>query len=132
MKDVMHTEQTKTKTLYPICVHKLQGKSQFLNPKHLPSDHGKRNTGRVINFLTRIRHKEKEEKDGQSEDEGIVEDEEEGWSYDAGNRVMCLTQRTAQQMPSLSPTMEIWAKPNLFDRDILRIILYCDTDSCLN
>ena len=37
----------------------------------------------------------KEEVEEHSADEGIVEDEEEeGWSYDAGNRVMCLTQRT--------------------------------------
>ena len=61
-----------------------------------------------------------------------MEHEEEGWSYDTGNRVMCLTQRTAQQMPSLTPTMEIRAKCNLADRDILKILLYSDTGSCLN
>ena len=60
--------------------------------------------------MTRFGHKETEvegTKECLSEDEGIVEDEEEGWSYDAGKSVMVLTQRTAQQMHTLMLTMKI-------------------------
>ena len=46
--------------------------------------------------------------------------------------VMRLTQRTAQQMHSLQPNMEIWAKRSLADRDILKLLLFCDSGSCLN
>ena len=81
---------------------------QCINPEHSEMDHGKKNTGRIVNFLTRLRHEEMEEKKKcLSEDEGIVEDEEEGWSYDTGKSVMVLTQRTAQQMNTLTPTMKI-------------------------
>ena len=55
-----------------------------------------------------------------------------GWSYDAPKNVMRLTQRTAQQMAMLTPTMQIRAKRDLADRDILEILLYCDSGSCLN
>merc|ERR1711954_521497 len=35
-------------------------------------------------------------------------------------------------MPGLQPTLQIRAKRNLADRDILEILLYCDSGSCLN
>ena len=42
------------------------------------------------------------------------------------------TQRPAQQMHTLTPTMKMRAIRNLADRDILEILLYCDSGSCLN
>ena len=41
-------------------------------------------------------------------------------------------QRTAQQMRTLQPLMEMRAKRDLVDRDILKLLLYCDSGSCLN
>merc|ERR1711954_222807 len=55
-----------------------------------------------------------------------------GWSYNLVKNVMQLTQRTAQQMRSLQPTMEMRAKQDLGDRDIIKLLLYCDSGSCLN
>ena len=46
---------------------------QCINPEHSQLDQGKKNTSRIVYFLTRIRHKEEENermKDCQSEDEG--------------------------------------------------------------
>ena len=45
---------------------------------------------------------------------------------------MRLMQRTAQQMHRLQPNMEIRVKQNLADRDILKLLLICDSGSCLN
>ena len=86
-------------------------KEQCLNPKHSPSDHGEKKTGKVINFLTVTCHKEEVEEP--TVDKGKVEDEEEeGWSYDVGDMVMCLMQRTARQLQLLTPTMKIRAERN--------------------
>ena len=67
--------------------------------------------GKVVNFLTRLRHvgtRESDEKESEeSEDEGFSEEVKVGWSYDSTKSVMRLTQRTAQQMPTLTPTMQI-------------------------
>ena len=43
----------------------------------------------------------------ESEDEGFSEEVKVGWSYGTSKNVMRLTQRTAQQMSSLTPTMQI-------------------------
>ena len=59
--------------------HQVATSEQCINPKHSQSDYGKKNAGRVNNILTIIRHKEiekEETKECQSEDEGIIEDEE--------------------------------------------------------
>ena len=68
----------------------------------------------------------------ESEDEGFEEEIKVGWSYNPVKNVMQLTQRTAQQMRSLQPTMEMRAKRDLGDRDIIKLLLYCDSGSCLN
>ena len=68
----------------------------------------------------------------ESEDEGFNKEIKVGWSYNPMKNVMRLTQRTAQQMYGLQPTLKIRAKRNLSDRDILEILLYCDSGSCLN
>ena len=62
----------------------------------------------MVNFFTRLRHKEtKETKEDVSEDEGFSKDVGEGWSYDARKSVIRLTQRTAQQMHTLTLTTKI-------------------------
>ena len=90
----------------------------------------------MINFLTRLRHvgsdKLDEEESEESEDEGFSEEVGVGWSYDATKSVIRLTQRAAQQMHTLTPLMEMQAKRDLADRDILEILLYCDSGLCLN
>ena len=73
-----------------------------------------------------------EEESEESEDEGFNEEIKVGWSSNPVKNVMRLTQRTAQQMHSLQPTMKIREKQNLADRDILEILLYCESGSCLN
>ena len=73
-----------------------------------------------------------EEESEESEDEGFNEEIKVGWSYNPVKNVMRLTQRTAQQMYGLQPMLKIWAKRNLSDRDILEILLYCNSGSCLN
>ena len=35
-------------------------------------------------------------------------------------------------MPTLQPLMEMRAKRDLADRDIIKLLLYCDSGSCLN
>ena len=55
-----------------------------------------------------------------------------GWSFNPLKNVMRLMQRTAQQKRTLQPTMEMRAKRDLADRDILKLLLYCDSGSCLN
>ena len=92
-----------------------------INPEHSELDHEPKHCedpehthepeGKVVNFLTRLRHvgrrkldvKESEE----SEDEGFSEEVKVGWSYDPTKSVMRLTQRTAQQMATLAPTLQI-------------------------
>ena len=73
-----------------------------------------------------------DEESEESEDEGFNEEIKVGWSYNPVKNVMRLTQRTAQQMRTLQPTMEMRAKKDLADRDILKLLLYCDSRSCLN
>ena len=114
-----------------------------INPQHSNMDHEPKHCedpehihereGKMINFLTRLRQVGSDEMDTEeSEDEGFSEEVKVGWSYDASKNVMRLTQRTAQQMATLTPTMQIQAKRDLADRDILEILLYCDSGSCLN
>merc|ERR1712081_111886 len=91
---------------------------------------------KVVNFITTLRHAGRDEMDEdeseESEDEGFNKEIKVGWSFNPVKNVMRLMQRTAQQMHSLQPTMKIWAKQNLADRDILEILQYCDSGSCLN
>ena len=68
----------------------------------------------------------------ESGDEGFDEEIKVGWSYNPVKNVMRLTQRTAQQMRTLQPLMEMRAKRDLSDRDIIKLLLYCDSGSCLN
>ena len=104
-----------------------------INREHSEMDHERKDNGQVVNFLTRLRHKEAEgTKEDVSEDEGFSKDVGEGWSYDTRKSVMRLTQRTTQQMHTLTPTKKIRAKRNLADRDFLEILLYCEMGSCLN
>ena len=90
----------------------------------------------MVNFLMTLRHIGRDETDDdeseESEDEGFNEEVMVGWSFNPVKNVMRLTQRTAQQMSGLQPTLKIRAKRNLADRDILEILLYCDSGSCLN
>ena len=116
------------------------------NPEHSDLDHEPKHCEdpghihepevKVVNFLTRLRYvggnELDDEESEESEDEGFSEEVKVGWSYDASKNVMHLTQRTAQQMAMLTPTMQIRAKRDLADRDILEILLYCDSGSCLN
>ena len=48
-----------------------------------------------------------EDESEESVDEGFNEEIKVGWSYNPVKNVMRLTQRTAQQMYSLQPTMKI-------------------------
>ena len=115
-----------------------------INPEHSDVDHKPKHCVdtehihepevKIVNFLTRIRHAGRHEVDNkeseESEDEGFSEEIKVGWSYDSAKNVMRLTQRPAQQMSTLQPTMKIRAKRDLADRDILEILLYCDSGSC--
>ena len=117
-----------------------------INPEHSEVDHEPRYCAdeehihepeaKVVNFLTTLRHVGRDKMDDdeseESEDEGFNEEIKVGWSFNPVKNVMRLTQRTAQQMHSLQPNMEIRAKRNLADRDILKLLLFCDSGSCLN
>ena len=122
--------------------------NQCINPKHSEWDHEHRQCedpehshdaeAKVINFITTYRHAGRHEMDDEdeehekSEDEGFEDEIKVGWSYNPVQDVMQLTQRTAQQMRNLQPTMEMRAKRDLGDRDIIKLLLYCDSGSCLN
>ena len=92
-----------------------------INPEHSDVDHEPKHCMdvehihepevKIVNFLTRLRHAGTNEMDvkesEESEDEGFSEERKVGWSYNPVKDVMRLTQRTAQQMSSLQPTMKI-------------------------
>merc|ERR1711954_570275 len=126
--------------------HLIATPEHCINPEHSEVDHELRHCAdeehihepevKVENFLITLRHVGRDEMDDdeseESEGEGFNEEIKVGWSYNPVKNVMRLMQRTAQQMRTLQPTMEMRAKRNLADRDILKLLLYCDSGSCLN
>merc|ERR1712081_71367 len=124
--------------------------NQCINPEHSEWDHepvyctdpehSHEPIAKVINFITTVRHAGRNETEDNmdhedSEDEGFDEKLGEwkvGWSYNPVKDVMRLTQRTAQQIRTLQPHLEMKAKRDLSDRDIIKLLLYCDSGSCLN
>ena len=99
--------------------------NQCINPEHSEWDHEQKHctdpehshetVAKVINFITTFRHAGKYKMDDneeheESEDKGFEEEIKVGWSYNPVKNVMQLTQKTAQQMRSLQPTMEMRAK----------------------
>ena len=71
-----------------------------------------------------MHHRETKKKESKKEPE-------EGWSYNYGDKVMCLMQRYAQQARSLTPTMELREMQPSREK-YLQIVFICDTWSCLN
>ena len=67
---------------------------------------GENKTGKVIKFLTVLHHKKEVEEESNRKEEKKEKEVREERSYDSIDKVMCLTQRTAQQGKSLTLTLE--------------------------